>query len=782
MNKKIPAEGIQGEERLREATAGDFRSVIELVSAALRGHLGQPSSGYIEIDAIYPDRVVVRTSEKRGHLMAYPYTLSDDNQVQFGTPQEVVLDHKPVRAVEALDTDHKVLEALDDTGHKYRICIIQAGTSKNRNHYTDTALKQAVSDRVFEGMRVFVKSDDEHIRMKGKDVRNLIGRVTETVFVPGKGSDQGSVEGILEMLNSSGEIASKVHEAVKRNMASDLFGFSIDADVRAKKAPGGIQVISKFTKAHSLDLIVEPSAGGGIINVIEAVIEEEEHANMALRQRMIEAIKGRNGGALPEGLDIENEEAVLEAYSNLNKHTADDEKSQGAGQGAAVVGQGQPAGTSGVTQNDLSNAMRMVEARSHARVAIAESGLPDKAKARLNRQFADAESFSVTQVTEAIREEREYLASVTESGKPHGLGGDHLQAGEDRSEKVERMLEAFFDPDKPAGSFKQIYIDITGDKGVSGLTQDCDMQRLREAVGESRIREAVSAATFGNVLGNSITRAMLREYGMEDQWSDWRWLTDIVSVTDFRTQERTRMGGYGDLPVVAQNGSYDPLTTPGDEKATYALEKKGGSETLSLEAIANDDVGVIQRIPLKMAVASKRTLYKFVLAFLDANPTIYDTTALFTVGHGNLGSAALSATSYAARRLAMLNQAELSSNEKLGLVMRHLAVPSDLEETSFDLFVRNTNNDETFVQSRKPTVHVVPHWTDANNWFGTADKREIPLIELGFYNGKEEPELFIQDNPSQGSLFSNDQIKYKIRHIYKGAVMDFRGFQGSIVA
>lgn len=50
------------------------------------------------------------------------------------------------------------------------------------------------------------------------------------------------------MLNSSGEIASKVHEAVKRNMASDLFGFSIDADVRAKKAPGGIQVISKFTK------------------------------------------------------------------------------------------------------------------------------------------------------------------------------------------------------------------------------------------------------------------------------------------------------------------------------------------------------------------------------------------------------------------------------------------------------------------------------------------------------------------------------------------------------
>jgi len=132
------------------------------------------------------------------------------------------------------------------------------------------------------------------------------------------------------------------------------------------------------------------------------------------------------------------------------------------------------------------------------------------------------------------------------------------------------------------------------------------------------------------------------------------------------------------------------------------------------------------------------------------------------------------AAAFAAMRLRMANQAELGSAAKLGLVLRHLAVPGDLEETAFSLFVRNTNQDETFVQSRKPTVHVIPHWTDANNWYGFADRREIPLIEMGFCNGREEPELFIQDNPTQGSLFSNDQIKYKMRHIYKGAVMDWR--------
>ncbi len=65
---------------------------------------------------------------------------------------------------------------------------------------------------------------------------------------------------------------------------------------------------------------------------------------------------------------------------------------------------------------------------------------------------------------------------------------------------------------------------------------------------------------------------------------------------------------------------------------------------------------------------------------------------------------------------------------------------------------------------------------------GAADPRQIPTIEVGFLNGREEPELFVQDTPNVGSLFSNDQVIYKIRHIYSGAVMDFRGFYKAVVA
>ncbi|MEO5626929.1 MAG: Mu-like prophage major head subunit gpT family protein, partial [Dokdonella sp.] len=463
------------------------------------------------------------------------------------------------------------------------------------------------------------------------------------------------------------------------------------------------------------------------------------------------------------------------AYREARQAGAANDGSGGSGTGGGA------AVTAPLTSADVDARIRMVEARANARVLIAGSKLPDPLQERLVQRFAEAVSFTDAEVSTAIEAERKLLGRLVEGAQVRGLGEGRVEAGQDRSEKVSEMFDNFFDPKKPMRSFREAYIDVTGDRQVSGLIQNCDTQRLREAVGEQRFAEAVSAATFGNILGNSITRAMIRDYGSLEAYGDWRWLADVVPVTDFRTQERTRMGGYGNLPAVAENGPYNALTSPTDEKATYAVSKRGGTETVSLEAIANDDVGLIRRLPMSLAVAAGRTLYEFVHDFLATNAVIYDATALFIAGHNNIGVAALDATSFAAARLRMKKQTEKDSGKRLGLTLRHVAVPGDLEEAAYNLFVRTTNLDESFTQSRKPKVHVVDYWTDANNWFATADNSQCPLIEIGFYGGKEEPELFVQDMPTQGSLFTNDQIKYKIRHIYSGAVRDFRGFDGSIV-
>lgn len=757
---------VIGPVALKEAAAGEFRAVIVLVSQAVRDAInnGLVDREWIDIQAVYPDRVVV---ERKGRLFAYPYTLTEDNQVTLGEPLEVVLDHRAVAMREARSI---FLEAEDEQGLKWRVCIIKAGLSGNRNYYPDTTLREAAP--LFAGARVFVKSDEEHLQGKGKSFRNLIGRITDPVFVEGKGKDSGQIEAVLELLQSAEDVPAKLLEAWQRNMAQDLFGFSIDADGIAK-AEKSRRVASKITKVHSVDLIIEPGAGGQIINLIEA-LNPEGNSDMKLRDRMIEAVKAAHKGALPEGLDINDDAALETAYREALQHNPD---------GAIGTGAGAPAPVAGVTRDELNDTLRMVEARGNMRVAIAECGLPDIAKEKLRKQFDSLDRFTEAQVDEAIKAEREYLGKFTESGHVQGMGGGYVPSGEDRSEKIGKMLDAFFDPnDRSVNSFRECYIEITGDRRVTGHLKDCSAARLREALGDSPFRESVDTTVFSNVLGAALARRLVADYNTPMVYDMWRSLATVVPVNDFRTQERTRFGGYGDLPAVAQKAPYTALASPSDEKATYAISKRGGTEDVSIEAIRNDDVGAIQRIPVRLSRAAKRTLGKFVLDFIRTNPAIYDGVALFHATHGNLGSAALDAASLAARRLAMLKQTEAGSNDQLGIPAKHLWVPPDLEEAAFNLFRRQTNNDTDFVESLQMMVHPVWYWGDANDWAITADPNEIPTVEVGFLDGNEEPELFVQDSPTQGSLFSNDLITYKLRHIYGGNVLEFRGMDKSVVA
>lgn len=99
---------------------------------------------------------------------------------------------------------------------------------------------------MFEGVRVFSKSDAEHIAGKGKDVRNLIGGIYGVRFVEGKAPDTGSLVGTFKALDPTDAAVTKMTEAVKRGMQS-LLGPSIDADARTKqRKAGGETLRGKF--------------------------------------------------------------------------------------------------------------------------------------------------------------------------------------------------------------------------------------------------------------------------------------------------------------------------------------------------------------------------------------------------------------------------------------------------------------------------------------------------------------------------------------------------------
>lgn len=633
---------------------------------------------------------------------------------------------------------------------RFRVRIIRAGLSLNGNYYSAALLRGAASQ--FNGVRVFAKSDREHLAMGGKDVSNLIGRIVAPEFLPGATPDTGELVGTLELIDPDSEIGRKITKAAERDML-DLFGLSIDVEGVSEAATVNgrrVRVARSFEKVHSVDLIVEPGAGGQVVNLIEAAGPAEAKEVMT-REQIIALIRAKR----PEALQGKDPDTMSDAeLSEMLASLLEPAEQDGGGDRMAEAA---------------------VEARIRMRERINASRLPDNAKARLIGEFTARGTFTEAEVSRRIQDEGTYLTRATGMGGGHVTGqGDpsFIEMDESRREKVGKMLDAFFDPKNSSViSIRECYVDITGDRHFTGQLRNCDQVRLREALGTD---------TLDVVLGDAIGRRMVQEYQTNSVYDVWRDMVTIVPVQDFRTQERVRFGGYGDLPAVAQSAPYLDLASPTDEKAEYAVTKRGGLETITLEAITNDDVGLVQRVPLKLAQAAKRTLSKFVLSIPQTNPVIYDGIALFHATHGNLGAAALSSDAVGAGRVAMKAQKEKDSNEKLGIGPSFLWVPDELEEDAWNLFRRATNLDADFIQSLQLQVRPVWCWEDADDWCMTAETRDVPFVELGFLGGREDPELFVQDSPTSGSMFSHDKLTYKIRHIYGGVVVDFRGAYKSV--
>lgn len=740
MPATIPATGVHGA-RLREAQTSELGDLACLIRDSLIARL---AVGWVDLTALYPDRVVVR---RDGRLLAYPYTLGADNVVTWGEPVEVVVDHAPTA----------VREAADSTGRRWLVRAIDVGASKNGRDYPAAVLREAVP--LFEGARVLVKSDAEHLAGAGKDVRNLVGKLRSPRFVEAAGRDPGGINAELVIVDAG--LAERMREAADLD-ALDLFQFSIDAVGKTKA--GRVESISKI---KSLDLIVEAAAGGRVLNLIEST-HTQEQTDMALREQMIAKIKAV-APALLLGLDVEDDTRLAEAYSEALRLEAGTRTQSAAGAGAAA-----------------DNPLLLRLLRSDARALIEASALPRPSKDRLIAGLLErsAAALEDAPIREAIQREADYLQQIAPSGLPDlGWAGGAATETRSRYEQIRESLDGFFahQPGAPR-SIRELYGEITGDRRCTGRVDACDPRRLREAAGPQALREAIDTTAFANVLGAALQRRMIADYNRPSQYDVWRDLAgNPVPLADFRTNERVRFGGYGDLPTVAEKSAYAALSSPSDEKASYAAGKRGGIETVSLEAIANDDVGAVRQIPLRMSGAAKRTLAKFVMDLLRTNPAIYDGVALFHATHGNLGSAPLGAASWSAARLAMLHQTEAGSSDRLGIAPACLFVPSDLEETANNLFVVQTEQEQQFRQRTAPKVRSVWYWTDANDWVAAADPMDLPSVEVGFLNGNEEPELFTQDLPTVGSLFSNDQITYKIRHIYGAAILNFRGLYKAVV-
>lgn len=88
---------------------------------------------------------------------------------------------------------------------------------------------------------------------------------------------------------------------------------------------------------------------------------------------------------------------------------------------------------------------------------------------------------------------------------------------------------------------------------------------------------------------------------------------------------------------------------------------------------------------------------------------------------------------------------------------------------------------ENMQQGQMGDVITVPEFSDANDWAAVADPRLAPGIILGERFGVM-PEIIIADGETNGALFTNDEIRMKVRHWVSVFVADYRPLYKANVA
>jgi len=457
-------------------------------------------------------------------------------------------------------------------------------------------------------------------------------------------------------------------------------------------------------------------------------------------------------------------------------------------------------------QEDLEKKLTESEKRDHdlrvqlcestLRAELAESKLPDPSKTRLTEKFS-GKIFEKAELSKEIDSEKKYCARMMESLHPHGL---RIETGQDSTDKMGDAVEgmiAGFDINKTPRfrSFTEAYSRMEGLSPFTPGIKERLWHGLKEAAPiynrKKAFREAITTASFAEVLGDRLHKRMVAEYA-EIGLEEWRKIVAITEASDFLTNRATRLGGYGtNMPTVAEAGAYTALTSPTDEEATWLLAKRGGLETLSWESIVNDNLKALQLIPKRLGRGCKNTLFQFVFEFINpaVNPVIYDGVTLYHATHGaNLRTVALSWAEFNNHVIVMLEQAAYNeANFFPGFKPKYICVPAELYITAYEISTatkstsaaRTETVDNAYSQFGLEVI-ALPYWTDVNNWSLVGNPKILPGIEIGFLDGKQDPEI-LQEVANSGSDFTNDQIRYKVRHIYGGAVTDFRPFTGAVV-
>jgi ATP-dependent protease ClpP protease subunit len=728
---------------------------------------------------------------------------------------------------------HKIRESyLRKVGNTWEVVIIESGLSNNGFYYTDEVLESYKT--IFEGISVYAHSfgnyytkDLAHRPKKFENpeklILNKVGWIKNVNFK--RENRQGYLVGILHSVNSAlSDVLNNTWEQDRSKMPE----LSVDIDGDGYKS-NGMKIVTKIYKVRSVDLVDQASAGGRFLRLVAGTTIKEEKMNKFLEKLLALVKEGKLKleaditdksdeditAAIKLELDIKDEAKVSDEQTAelvkyptiaeikdamqemINKPEPKVEPKPEPKPEPKVEPKTEPQANVADKLEDrvaaLAKKLEEQEAKVMLNAEIAKDKvLPEQSKRRISESFSGV--FTRKDVQAAIKAEKVYLESLSESGRISIKEGVSLVAVTDTPvDRKQRALDMLVDPDLAKED------EYKGTPEFSGIREAFESfvgMNIKEARNAPwNIKEATTAS-FPVALGTSMNKKAIRLYKYFKIRAQWTKFVTEEIVTNTNQQTLFRFGEFDDLSTVAEGGNYTALTAPTEDNPTYTPIKKGNTFVLTEEMLINDNLRAMRQWPKKMAQAAIRTLSKYVMNRVtgcDGSSTlnslaIYDGGVLYSNVHGNLTANTLSAANLGTGVTAMNEFSDTDSAEPLFIEPKYLVTVPQNRATAWNVTknelvqanasggsIQNVYSNEYKIE---PIIMPTAYFCGSTKaWFLIAAPEDVEGLVVGYVN-KKEPEILLQDNPTVATVFTNDQIKYKVKFRYGAAITDWRAFYG----
>jgi len=287
------------------------------------------------------------------------------------------------------------------------------------------------------------------------------------------------------------------------------------------------------------------------------------------------------------------------------------------------------------------------------------------------------------------------------------------------------------------------------------------------------IQAALTTSDLPLLLENVANKSVMIGF-RENEIASHRAWTREGTLADFKVAKRVALSEAPGLEKVLEHGEYKygKLTDAAEPAQLYTY---GKILAISRQALINDDLGELTRVPLAQGQSAARLEADLVYAVLTSNPNMRDNVALFHANHGNLAGSggAINVASLGAARAMMRIQRGLQGLSYLNLSPRFLIVPA-AKETDANLVqaqITPTKSSDVTPQWIKDLIVIADARLDAastTTWYLAADGSVHDTIEVLRLDG--EPVMLETNNK-----FERDELQMKVRIDVGAVALDWRG-------